>query len=200
MILFTLELQIIHYMSEFPAIFAEGSVNLNFIIQIIYKISTSYSQNFFELLLILLILFYSLKKTFKNQKSHIFYLLTLFLIFILNFNQRFRGGNQYHLYYSFCYLIVIACCLDKLDLKISNIFLTLIIVIFIYNNSLIKQFSDHNSKINIFERQNSLIEICKEFRYGIPSKRYDATINYIKYWHQKFDDKTIKSLCKELKL
>ena len=191
----------LHYMSEFPAIFAEGSVNLNFIIQMIYKISTSYSQNFFELLLILLILFYSFKKTFNNQKSHIFYLLTLFLIFILITSiNGIRGGHQYHIYYTFCYLIVIACCLNKFDLKISNIFLTLIIVIFIYNNSLIKQFNDHNSKINIFERQNSLIEICKEFRYGIPSKRYDATINYIKYWHQKFDDKTIKSLCKELKL
>ena len=93
-----------------------------------------------------------------------------------------------------------ASCLNNLNYKISNIFLTFVVIIFLYNNSLIKQFNDPKNKLPIFDRQNSVIEICNEFRYGTPSKRYDATLNYIKYWHQKFDDKTINSLCKELKL
>ncbi len=191
----------LHYMSEFPAIFAEGSVNLNFIIKMILKISTSYSQNLIELFFILLILFYSLKNNYNNEKSRVFYLLTLFLIFIfITSINDIRGGAQYHIYYTFCYLIVIACCLNKSDYKISSIFMTFVFMLFIYNNSFIKQFSENKDKLNIFERQSSIIEICKEFRYGTPSKRYDATINYIKYWHQKFDDKTINFLCKELKL
>ena len=191
----------LHYMSEFPAIFAEGNVNFNFIIKMILKISTSYSQNLAELFLISLILFYSLKNGYNNGKSYAFYLLTLFLIFILITSiNGIRGGAQYHIYYTFCYLIVIACCLNKLDYKISSIFLTFVVVVFIYNNSFIKKFSDLQNKLNIFDRQISVIEICKEFRYGTSSKRYDATINYIKYWHKKFDDKTINFLCKELKL
>ena len=190
----------IHYMSEFPAIFAEGSVNFKFIIQMIMKISTSYSQNLAELLIISLILFYSLRKNYKSGKSHVFYLLTLFLIFILITSiNGIRGGAQYHIYYTFCYLIVMASCLNNLNYKISNIFLTFVFIIFFYNSSLIKQFNDLKNKLAIFDRQNSVIEICNEFRYGTPSKRYDATLNYIKYWHQKFDDKTINSLCKELK-
>ena len=191
----------LHYMSEFPAIFAEGSVNFKFIIQMIIKISTSYSQNLDELLIILLILFYSLRNNYYSGKSYVFYLLTLFLIFILITSiNGIRGGAQYHIYYTFCYLVVIASCLNKFDYKISNIFLTFVAIIFFYNNSFIKQFNDPKNKLNIFDRQNSVIEICKEFKHGTPSKRYDATVDYIKYWHQKFDNKTINSLCMELKL
>ena len=117
----------------------------------ILKISTSYSQNLIELFFILLILFYSLKNNYNNEKSRVFYLLTLFLIFIfITSINDIRGGAQYHIYYTFCSLIVIACCLNKSDYKISSIFMTFVVMLFIYNNSFVKQFSENKDKLNTY--------------------------------------------------
>ena len=68
------------------------------------------------------------------------------------------------------------------------------------NNPLINKNEDETNRlVNIFERENLMKEICKEFRYGIKSEG-DGTLEYIRYWHLKFNDKVINSLCLELKV
>ena len=52
----------------------------------------------------------------------------------------------------------------------------------------------------IFERKNLMIDICKEFRFKVKSEQIDATLAYLIYWHNKFDNKKINSLCVELKI
>ena len=78
----------------------------------------------------------------------------------------------------------------------------IIILVFLTNNYYIKSLyqSSNSNYVNIFERKNLIFETCKEYKYGIKSKFNDASLFYLKYWHSKFDDKTINLLCKELEI
>ena len=68
------------------------------------------------------------------------------------------------------------------------------------NNNFLKSyfFITNDRNIKIFERKNLMVVVCKEFKFDIKSKRYDGTLFYFKYWHKRFDNKSINSLCKEL--
>ena len=52
-----------------------------------------------------------------------------------------------------------------------------------------------NSKTILFNRKNSVLDICNEVKFKKTSKNYYASIDYLKYWHNKFDDRAIKKLC-----
>lgn len=191
----------LHYMSEFQSSFAEGSINLKYLLQMIYKIFLSYSQDLIELLIIFVILIFIFKKKKSLKNFDLFSLFFLFLIFLfITSINSLRYGPQYHIYYIFCYLIFVVLALDNVNLKISRIILCTIFIVFMLNNPLINKNEDETNRlVNIFERENLMKEICKEFRYGIKSEG-DGTLEYIRYWHLKFNDKVINSLCLELKV
>jgi len=192
----------VHYMSEFQSSFAEGSVNLNYIFNMIYKIFTSYSQSLIELFIAITIFIYTFQRYLSLKNFNFFNLFFLFFtfLFITSINS-LREAPQYHIYYTFCYLIFVLSVLNNLDLKNSKLILTIIFIIFVSNNSLINNYDNSSDRIvSIFERKNSMIEMCKEFRYGIKPDVNDQTLEYIRYWHLKFDNKVINSLCIELKI
>ena len=190
----------LHYMSEFQSSFAGGSIDLSYVLHMIYKIFSSYSQNLIELFIIFSILVFTFKKYLILKNFNFFSLFFLFLVFLfITSINSLRSGPQYHIYYTFCYLIFLVFALNNVNFKTPKLILTTILIVFMFNNSLINKQDDlPNRLVNIFERKNSMNDICKEFRYGIKSKG-DATLEYIRYWHLKFNDKVIKSLCFELK-
>ena len=109
----------------------------------------------------------------------------------------FRYGQMYHLYYVFIYLIVFAETIKKLERKISLKFVYFALVIFFVNSLNFFVLQDNNFFSKTFDRKNSMIKVCKEFVFKIPSDTYES-VNYIKYWHQKFDDKNLKKICDEI--
>lgn len=193
----------IHYLSEFQSSFAEGSIGINYILHMIYKIFSSYSQNLIELFIVFAILIYAFQKYLSLKNFNFFNLFFLFFtfLFITSINS-LRVAPQYHIYYTFCYLVFIVSVLNHLNLKNSKLILTVTFLVFLFNNSLINKYNNtsDNRLVNIFERKNSAKEMCKEFRYGIKPDESDQTLEYIRYWHLKFNDKVIQSLCIELKI
>lgn len=191
----------IHYMSEFQAHYAEGLINTKFIFSTIYEIFTGYDQSYFELILLLILIILARKFYIDNNKFNFFNLLTLLLIFFLiTFVNSFRSSINYHLYYTFCYLVVFSISLNNLNKRYVNFFSFLVLIVFLANNNFLKSyfFITNDRNIKIFERKNLMVDVCKEFKFDIKSKRYDGTLFYFKYWHKRFDNKSINSLCKEL--
>ena len=78
----------------------------------------------------------------------------------------------------------------------------IVVLIFLANNFYLKSFFkfSNNRYVDIFERKNLMVEICKEYKFGTKSNFNDASLFYLKYWHSKFDDKAINLLCKELEI
>jgi hypothetical protein len=191
----------IHYMSEFESIYANGIINMKFILTTIFKILKSYNQNLIELFLLLMVIIFTIKNNFYKKNfyiSHVLSLLTIF--FLITFINSLRPSLNYHLYYTFCYLIVLGVSLNYLEPKYTKFCSLLFILIFLFNNDFLKSYFIPltDNYVKIFERKNLMVDICKEFRFEIKSKQYDSTLFYLKYWHNKFDDEKINSLCKEL--
>jgi len=187
----------IHYLSEFTKTFAEGSINLFFLSKNFYEIFTGYIYSNLELLALLIIIFLSIKKNYKQNNNYLKYLIILFLIFFMNAAiSSYRASIQYHAYYTFCYLVLISVSSNNLNLKLSRYFLFFLIIIFSYNNFYVNTFLGNSSYYKqLFNRKNSLTDICNEVKNKKSSKNYYATVDYLKYWHNKFDNNTIKKLC-----
>ena len=187
----------IHYLSEFTKTFAEGSINLFFLSKNFYEIFTGYIYSNLELLALLIIIFLSIKKNYKQYNNYLKYLIILFLIFFMNAAiSSYRASIQYHAYYTFCYLVLISVSSNNLNLKLSRYFLFFLIIIFSYNNFYVNTFLGNSSYYKqLFNRKNSLTDICNEVKNKKSSKNYYATVDYLKYWHNKFDNNTIKKLC-----
>ena len=193
----------IHYLSEFEAVYADGSINLKFILSLIYEIFSGYRQNLVELILLIILITFIWKDHFTKKKIDLIKVISLFVIFIfITLINGLRPIIYYHSYYTFCFLLIYAVSLDYFREGYFKFFSTIIVLIFLSNNYYLKSFvqSSKNSYINIFERKNLIVETCKEYRTGIKSKFNDASLFYLKYWHSKFDDKTINLLCKELEI
>ncbi len=192
----------VHYMSEFEAIYAEGAINVKFILTTLLEIFKNYEQNIFELIPLLIIILFMIK--FYNQKkfdiSYSFSLLTIF--FLIVFINGLRPSINYHLYYTFCYLIVFATSINNFDKRYINFFCYSVLLLFLFNNTLFKSYYEKTGDryTKIFERKNLMIDICKEFRFNTKSVYYDGTLTYLKYWHKKFDNKMIDSVCKEIQI
>ena len=196
----------IHYLSEMEAMFANGLININFILTTILEIISSYSESLIELFLLLTLIVLTLKKNFYKKDFSVSYLLSLLAIFLLiTFINSLRPSLNYHLYYTFCYLTVLAVSLNYFNLRHIRFISLIFVFIFLFNNDLLKSYSIPSesrvsSYVKIFERKNLMIDICKEFRFKVKSEQIDATLAYLIYWHNKFDNKKINSLCVELKI
>ena len=109
-----------HYLSEFQATFAGGSINVKFLILTLYDVLKSYDQSLLELFIVFLLMFLALEKVFfKNKKLFYDIIILFFIFFLITTINGFRGGPQYHIYYTFCFLIVLAFCLNHLKNKLS---------------------------------------------------------------------------------
>ena len=193
----------IHYLSEFEAIYAEGSINLKFLSSLIREIFSGYRQNLAELILLGGLIIFIWRDHFTKKKINLIKVISLFTIFIfITLINGLRPTIYYHSYYTFCFLLTYAVALDSLNKKYFKFFSMIIILVFLTNNYYIKSLyqSSNSNYVNIFERKNLIFETCKEYKYGIKSKFNDASLFYLKYWHSKFDDKTINLLCKELEI
>lgn len=112
----------------------------------------------------------------------------------------FRGGNQYHIYYTFCFLIVLVFCQNQLNNKLSSFLAIIITLVFLMNNNLFKaiSFNYGDRYAKIFDRKNLMIEVCNEFLFNITPTTDEGSVRYIKYGRNRFDDKVINQICKEL--
>jgi len=186
----------IHYMSEFTTTFSEGSINLIFLANSFYEIFTGYIYSYLELLTLLIIVFLSIIKNYNKNNFYLKYIIILLLIFFINATiSSYRASVQYHSYYTFCYLILIGMCTNDFNLRLSKYFLFFLLIIFSYNNFYVNTFSEDSYYKELFNRKNSVVDICNEIKSKKISKNYYASINYLKYWHNKFDDRAIKKLC-----
>ena len=187
----------IHYLSEFTATFAEGSINLIFLANNFYEIFTGYIYSSLELLTLLLIVFLSIKKNYNKNNYYLKYIIILFLIFFINATiSSYRGSVHYHSYYTYCYLILIGICTNCFNFRLAKYFLFFLLIIFSYNNFYVNTFSGDSSYYKeLFNRKNSVLDICNEVKFKKTSKNRYASIDYLKYWHNKFDDRAIKKLC-----
>ena len=96
--------------------------------------------------------------------------------------------------------MVLAFSLNNLNMKYAKFFSILFLLVFLLNNDYIKSrlIPSNDKYVNVFKRQNLMIDVCKELRFDIKSKQFDATLFEFKYWHNKFDNEKIDLLCKEL--
>ena len=108
----------------------------------------------------------------------------------------YRGSVQYHSYYTYCYLILIGICTNGFNFRLAKYFLFFLLIIFSYNNFYVNTFSGDSSYYKeLFNRKNSVLDICNEVKFKKTSKNHYTSIDYLKYWHNKFDDRAIKKLC-----
>ena len=118
----------------------------------------------------------------KNDKDSV--LIFLLIVFITSL----RYEINYHSYYFYTYLFFLVFCLERLDDKIVNIILVFCLIFTIYNNFFVSK--DKYSEI--FNRVSNLDFIC----ISENTDKKISTIDTLKYWHSKINDKTIKKLCK----
>lgn len=190
----------IHYLTEVSSTFAEGTINSRFLLSKSIEIFTSYSFNFFELVLLLFVIFLTIQKNIHKDNYFVILVLAFFLIFIINATiNSFKYAVNYHVYYIFSYLIVFSICINNLDFKISKYLAYIAVIICLYNTLFLNNFqnSDKYSLRFLFNRTGHIKNICQEINFG---KKTDGYINvfYLKYYHKKFDDNKIKKLCSEI--
>lgn len=180
----------IHYMTEFTGDMAGGIISMDYISKNIFHIFSYYRFNFFELLLLIILIFINFKK--KN------YLFVIFFIFAFNtLVMNFRYSEIYHLFYVFIYLIFFTEAIKKLDNNLAIKFIFLALIIFFTNSCNFFLIKNNGHLAKIFSRENSMIKVCKEFNYKIPTGS-NYNVSFIKYWHQKINDSKIKKICDEL--
>ena len=180
----------LHYMTEFTGDMVNGTLNFDYFLKKISTVFSNYKFSFVELILIVSLILINLK---KNN-----YLFVLFLIFLINtLIMSFRYSEVYHIYYIFIYLILFAESIRKLEKKLSLKFVYFALVIFFINSLNFFVLQENNFFSKTFNRTNGMVKVCKELVFKIPSDTYES-VNYIKYWHQKFDDKNLKKICDEI--
>ena len=177
-------------MTLFTGEMANGIVSIDYIFKNIYKTFSSYRFNFIELIIIASLVLYNFKK--KN------YLLILFFIFLINtLVMNLRYNISYHLYYILIYLLLFEETIRNLSDKLIRKLIYTVLVIFLINSLNFFIFKDDNFLVTTLNRQNGMEKICNEFIYKIPSNTYE-NVDYIKYWHNKFNDKNLKKICDEI--
>ena len=175
----------IHYMIEFTGTFANQGINLNYISNILGKLFSSYKFNFLELILVLIVACLNFKKN-----KLIFGLLLIFIINSLIVNYRYVP--VYQIYYLFLYIVIIAEAVKGLNLK-KGLTISIIALIISTSNSL-KYFIYDNNLTNILDRDVGIKKVCDEINFNVKSDTYE-NVDYMKYWHKKFDDNTLEKIC-----
>ena len=183
----------IHYMTEFTVNsveMANGIVDIDYIFRNIKQAFSYYRFNVIELLLLILIFLVNLKN--KN------YFFILFFIFIINtLVMNFRFNPAYHLFYVFIYLVLFAEMIKKMENRLSNIFSCIALVIFLSNSVNFLILKENNFLNEVFNRESGMLKVCKEFKFNTTPNSYE-TVEYVKYWHNKINDKKIKKICDEI--
>ena len=180
----------IHSMTLFIGEMAKGAVSIDYILNNIYKAFSSYRFSFIELIIIVSLVLYNFKK--RN------YLLILFFIFVINtLIMNLRYNTSYHLYYILIYLLLFEETIRNLSDKLIKKLIYPVLVIFLINSLNFLILKDNSFLITTLNRQNGMEKICYEFIYKIPSNTYE-NVDYIKYWHNKFNDKNLKKICDEI--
>ncbi len=108
-----------------------------------------------------------------------------------------RYNISYHLYYILIYLLLFEETIRNLSDKLIRKLIYTVLVIFLINSLNFFIFKDDNFLVTTLNRQNGMEKICNEFIYKIPSNTYE-NVDYIKYWHNKFNDKNLKKICDEI--
>ena len=180
----------IHYMTEYTGEMANGAVDLNYIFKSIKEVFSYYSFNVVELLLLILLILMNLRN--KN------YTFVLFFIFIINtLVMNFRYYPVYHLFYVFIYLVLFLEIIKKMENRLSSLFTYVALVVFFTNSINFLILKENNFLNEIFNRENAMQKVCKEFKLNITPNSYE-TVEYIKYWHTKIDDEKIRKICDEI--
>lgn len=109
----------------------------------------------------------------------------------------FRYYDVYHLYYLFIYLLLYVETIRKLDNKLSSKITYIVLLVFFFNSLNFFVVKENNFLNKILNRENSMVKICNEFIYNIPSDTYE-NVDYIKYWHKNFNEKNLKKICAEM--
>lgn len=180
----------IHYMTEFTGKLAHGAINIDYILKNIFQVFSSYKFNLIELLIILLLLVINLKN--KN------FILIIFSIFLINtMVMNIRYISVYHLFYIFIYLILFTESIKKINKELSLKFTYLTLIVFFINSLNFFIIKEEGYFKEILFRENGMLKVCNEFKFNISSGTYES-VDYIKYWHTKFDDDKIEKICKEI--
>ena len=109
----------------------------------------------------------------------------------------FRYNPVYHLFYVFIYLVLFSEMMKKMENRLSNIFTCIALVVFLSNSINFLILKENNFLNEVFNRENGMLKVCKEFKFNTTSNSYE-TVEYVKYWHNKIDDEKIKKICDEI--
>jgi hypothetical protein len=181
----------IHYMSEFMGNKTNALVNFDYILKNIKHFFSDYKFNKIELLLLIPLILVNLKNRSIN-----FIIILIFFINTLVMNFRFH--TVYYLFYIFIYLILFIEMLKKVNIKLSMRFAYIALVIFSINSMKFFFFTENNFLNEILNRKNSMLKICNQYKLGNQLDSNKEILEYIKYWHNKIDDKKIKKICNEI--
>ena len=176
----------IHYMSEYADTNKTASlINFDYIKINLNHFFSDYKFSKIELLLFIGLILVNLK-----NKSINFPIILIFIVNTLIIN--FRHAEYYYIYYIFIYLILFSEMVKKLDSKLSIRFTCVALIVFSINNMNLLFFKN-NFFNEIFYRENNMLKVCNEYKLGRKKSG-----EYIKYWHNKIDDKKIKKICNEI--
>ena len=176
----------IHYMSEYADTNKTASlINFDYIKIHLNHFFSDYKFSKIELLLFIALILVNLK-----NKSINFAIILIFIVNTLIIN--FRFAEYYYIYYIFIYLILFSEMVKKLDNKLSIRFTCVALIVFSINNMNLLFFKN-NFFNEIFYRENNMLKVCNEYKLGRKKSG-----EYIKYWHNKIDDKKIKKICNEI--
>ena len=179
----------IHYMTEFTGTFPDNSVDIDYLKNFLFILFSNYKFSFLELILIIFVTTLSIR---QNK-----YILFFFVIFLFNYlivNHRYLP--TYHIYYMFLYFTVLFTCLRSIKIK-KSLIITILLLSTTSINTLKVYVIDKNNKLNytkIFDRGVGMEKICKEIK-DISASNAGKNLEYIKYWHSKFDEKKLLKIC-----
>lgn len=108
-----------------------------------------------------------------------------------------RYISVYHLFYIFIYLILFTESIKKINKELSLKFTYLTLIVFFINSLNFFIIKEEGYFKEILFRENGMLKVCNEFKFNISSGTYES-VDYIKYWHTKFDDDKIEKICKEI--
>jgi hypothetical protein len=178
-------------MTEFMGNKTNVPVNFDYILKNIKHFFSDYQFNKIELLLLISLILVNLKNRSIN-----FIIILIFSINTLVMNFRFHF--TYYLFYIFIYLILFIEMLKKVNTKLSVTFTYIALLVFSINSLQFFFFTKNNFLNQLLNRENSMLKFCNQYKFGSQLDSYKYNLEYIKYYHNKIDDKKIKKICDEM--
>ena len=88
--------------------------------------------------------------------------------------------------------------LKKVNTKLSVTFTYIALLVFSINSLQFFFFTKNNFLNQLLNRENSMLKFCNQYKFGSQLDSYKYNLEYIKYYHNKIDDKKIKKICDEM--